>query len=196
MSKANQVQIGGDHYKIGGEEHWDRVWRLYGRGYFVGCATKYLERYHEKNGIQDLEKSIHYIQKLIELEKEAGEVANSAPPMVPLDLTNAETTASSLQESGVRVVHIGARRAVTLDTPLANTEGYRLGEVMPTGWTQFVFEGAPQEGYLFTCRSCHDKFFVPPDMNPHGYHACRQLADDAGAVHTATEASRAYVNQD
>jgi hypothetical protein len=56
---ANDRQVGGTHYKIKGEEHWDRIWRLYGRGYFVGCATKYLERYHEKGGIQDLDKSLH-----------------------------------------------------------------------------------------------------------------------------------------
>ena len=42
MPTANDKQIGGDHYKKGGEEHWDRVWRLYGRGYFVGCITKYV----------------------------------------------------------------------------------------------------------------------------------------------------------
>lgn len=44
------------------------MWRLYGRGYFVGCITKYVERYHLKNGIQDLEKAKHYLEKLIELE--------------------------------------------------------------------------------------------------------------------------------
>lgn len=65
---ANERQIGGSHYKKGGEEHWDRQWRLYGRGYFVGCITKYVERYHEKNGVQDLEKARHFIEKLIELE--------------------------------------------------------------------------------------------------------------------------------
>jgi hypothetical protein len=68
---ANERQVGGDHYKragTGGEEHWDRIWRMYGRGYFVGCITKYVERYHLKNGIQDLEKAAHFLQKLIELE--------------------------------------------------------------------------------------------------------------------------------
>lgn len=68
MSEANKIQHGGKHYKTDGEEHWDRIWRLYGRGYFVGCATKYLERYHLKNGIEDLDKAIHYVQKLKELE--------------------------------------------------------------------------------------------------------------------------------
>lgn len=66
---ANDKQVGGDHYKKGGEEHWDRQWRLYGRGYFVGCITKYVERYHEKNGLQDLEKAAHFLEKLMELEK-------------------------------------------------------------------------------------------------------------------------------
>jgi hypothetical protein len=193
VSKANQVQIGGDHYKNGGEEHWDRVHRL-GLDYFQAAITKYVERWKLKNGVEDLNKARHFLDKYIELHTEET-------PGEPLDLTNAEAAASSLQKSGVRVIHLGAPKTIALDTPLAypplaNTEGYRLGEVMPTGWTQFVFEGAPQEGYLFTCRECGKKFYTPPDMNPHGYHACRALADDAGAVHEATEASRAYVNQD
>lgn len=68
---ANARQVAGKHYKIPGEQHWDRIWRLYGRGYFVGCATKYLERYHLKNGVEDLEKARHYVDKLIELETAA-----------------------------------------------------------------------------------------------------------------------------
>ena len=69
MSIANQRQVGGGHYKIGGEEHWDRIWRLYGRGYFVGCITKYVERYPYKAGVEDLKKAAHFLQKLIELEE-------------------------------------------------------------------------------------------------------------------------------
>ena len=66
---ANDQQVGGTHYHTGkAEQHWDRIYKLYGRGYFVGCATKYIERYQDKNGRQDLEKAIHFIQKLIELE--------------------------------------------------------------------------------------------------------------------------------
>ncbi len=70
---ANDKQIGGNHYKKGGEEHLDRQWRLYGRGYFVGCITKYVERYHEKNGVQDLQKAQHFLEKLIELENRAAD---------------------------------------------------------------------------------------------------------------------------
>lgn len=68
-SSANDRQIGGDHYKVGGEEHWDRVWRL-GLNYFQGCATKYIERCYKKGQtIDDLKKARHYIDKLIELEE-------------------------------------------------------------------------------------------------------------------------------
>ena len=74
MSKANKIQIGGDHYHNGGEQHWDRVWRLHGAGYFVGCITKYVERYQDKNGVQDLQKARHFLDKLIELtENEESE---------------------------------------------------------------------------------------------------------------------------
>ena len=66
---ANDRQVGGAHYKRGGEEHWDRMWRLHGRGYFVGCITGYVERYPWKNGIEDLEKAAHFLQKLLELER-------------------------------------------------------------------------------------------------------------------------------
>lgn len=65
----NDVQVGGNHYReIPGEQHWDRIWRKYGRGYFVGQITKYVERYHLKNGVQDLEKARHFLDKLISLE--------------------------------------------------------------------------------------------------------------------------------
>ena len=78
-SEANRTQVGGGHYKLegAGEEHWDRQWRMNGRGYFVGSITKYIERYHLKNGVQDLKKAKHFIEKLIELEQK--QAAENAP---------------------------------------------------------------------------------------------------------------------
>ena len=81
---ANEIQVGGDHYKLDGkgEEHWDRVWRMSGRGYFVGCITKYVERYHKKNGVEDLKKARHFLDKLIELESADKDTATT-----PTDLS-------------------------------------------------------------------------------------------------------------
>lgn len=82
MSEANKKAVGGTHYKRNTteaqEEHWDRMWRLYGRGWFVGNITKYAERYQFKNGWQDLIKLGHYYDKLMELEKAA---ANGTGPL-------------------------------------------------------------------------------------------------------------------
>lgn len=76
---ANERQVGGDHY--GGREfqHWDLVWAL-GLDYFLGQATKYLGRHALKNGPQDVEKAIHFMQKRQELSGGApGGVAPAAP---------------------------------------------------------------------------------------------------------------------
>jgi hypothetical protein len=67
---ANDYQIGGGHYRKGGpgsEQHWDRVARL-GLNYFQAMITRYVERYRDKNGVEDLKKARHFLDKLIELE--------------------------------------------------------------------------------------------------------------------------------
>lgn len=66
---ANSTQVGGDHYKAHGTaalQHWDMVDQL-AIGYFQGNITKYLFRWRSKNGLQDLEKAGHYLQKYIEI---------------------------------------------------------------------------------------------------------------------------------
>jgi hypothetical protein len=67
---ANDIQIGGDHYKSKtGLEPWDVIarWNL---GYLDGNALKYIARWRDKGGIDDLQKAIHYLEKLIEQETE------------------------------------------------------------------------------------------------------------------------------
>lgn len=63
--KANEYQVGGEHY-LAKFQHWDLAAenRL---GYFEGQVTKYLTRWRKKNGTQDLDKAMHYLQKLIEV---------------------------------------------------------------------------------------------------------------------------------
>lgn len=66
---ANGRQVGGDHYsKYGGLQHWDVV-KIFKLDYFQGQITKYVMRFRDKNGIQDLEKAKHFLEKLIEVEK-------------------------------------------------------------------------------------------------------------------------------
>ncbi len=58
---VNEIQIGGDHYRKQ-YQHWDLVCDT-NMPYLLGCATKYVARWQYKNGIEDLQKSLHYLQK-------------------------------------------------------------------------------------------------------------------------------------
>lgn len=80
MTSANERQVGGQHYSsTSGLQHWDLI-EKYGVGYLEGCATKYLQRWKLKNGLQDLEKAAHYIQKLQELHLTEGRMARGHVP--------------------------------------------------------------------------------------------------------------------
>ena len=69
---ANDVQHGGDHYKTKAVQPWDFIISN-NIGFLEGNAIKYLCRWRDKGGIQDLEKARHYIDKLIEVEKAKAE---------------------------------------------------------------------------------------------------------------------------
>jgi hypothetical protein len=86
MGEANSRQVGGNHYKHGGEEHWDRVCRL-GLDYFQAQITKYIERCKLKNGIEDLKKARHFLDKYIELHNRGAKFAVSPNPHL-VDLSN------------------------------------------------------------------------------------------------------------
>lgn len=65
MSKANKTQVGGMHY-VSSIQHWDFVWAN-NLDYFQAQITKYVSRCKKKNGVQDLEKAQHFLEKYIEL---------------------------------------------------------------------------------------------------------------------------------
>lgn len=66
MNSANSIQHGGNHYKGGDNQHWDYVIHALGNRYLEGQITKYLFRWRDKNGIEDLRKAEHYALKLLE----------------------------------------------------------------------------------------------------------------------------------
>lgn len=61
---ANETQVGGDHYKSA-YQHWDYV-AAAGIAYLPAQVSKYLSRWQKKNGLQDLEKALHFLDKFIE----------------------------------------------------------------------------------------------------------------------------------
>lgn len=71
LLKANDTQVGGQHYKAKTIQPWDFI-AANGLGYFEGNIVKYVSRWRDKGGLDDLRKARHYLDKLIELEENAA----------------------------------------------------------------------------------------------------------------------------
>jgi hypothetical protein len=69
---ANKRQVGGTHYGLSPRQHWDIVVE-FDLDYFQAQITKYVMRWDKKNGLQDLEKAQHFLEKYIE-EIQAGRI--------------------------------------------------------------------------------------------------------------------------
>ena len=68
---ANEIQHGGSHYRERSIQPWDYI-AANEIGFFEGNAIKYLTRWRDKGGVEDLRKARHYIDKLIEIEVMRG----------------------------------------------------------------------------------------------------------------------------
>lgn len=64
---ANDKQVDGNHYKDKAIQPWDYI-SSNNMGFLEGCIIKYVSRYQEKNGVRDLEKAKHFLEKLIEVK--------------------------------------------------------------------------------------------------------------------------------
>ena len=153
--KANDTQVGGDHYKVGGEEHWDRVARL-SQDYFQGQITKYVERWKYKGGVEDLKKARHFLDKYIEVAQ-AGMVA--AGRVQPSKEFNSAAEDAALY---------GPR------------SGQGMPDVKRSGFQNFTYEGGTAEWDLYTCKTCRQEVRVPANGDP-GTHSCPR-ADITGGV--------------
>lgn len=66
---ADSTQVGGNHYKKMSIQHWTFC-LANNIPYMEGQIIKYVSRWRDKNGIEDLRKAQHYLAKLIEYEEE------------------------------------------------------------------------------------------------------------------------------
>lgn len=67
--KANSSQVGGAHYAIKEMQPWDYI-AAHDMDFFEGNIIKYITRWKDKGGVEDLKKAQHYLTKLIELQNE------------------------------------------------------------------------------------------------------------------------------
>lgn len=78
---ANDTQVGGTQYQRKTIQPWDFI-VANGLGFLEGNAIKYIARWRDKNGIEDLKKARHYLDKLIEVA-EADRLRTLAESMRP-----------------------------------------------------------------------------------------------------------------
>lgn len=62
---ANDTQVGGVHYREKKIQTWDYISQNE-IPYLEGCVIKYVSRWRDKGGVEDLKKAQHYLEKLIE----------------------------------------------------------------------------------------------------------------------------------
>lgn len=83
MPQANKRQVAGTHYQTPtGYQHWDMVID-HNLNYFEGQITKYVMRCRSKNGVQDLQKALHFIEKYIESWDRVVQQPVPAPTPLP-----------------------------------------------------------------------------------------------------------------
>ena len=64
---AFKKQVGGGHYKDCAIQPAEYIHKN-GIGYMEGNVIKYVSRWRNKNGLEDLKKARHYLDLLIEME--------------------------------------------------------------------------------------------------------------------------------
>jgi len=138
---ANQRQVGGSHYGTPtGRQHWDFVVEN-DLNYFEGQITKYVVRCRKKNGMQDLQKALHFLEKYIEVYSQVDRLG-------PLK------TGSMISGGNVLVdkVHKEIQAA-------KQGEQWQAAEQANPNYTSdafFLAEGGYGSGMnLYTCRKCH-----------------------------------------
>lgn len=72
-------QVGGKYYQSHSIQPFDII-DEYGLNFYEGCALKYLLRWREKGGIEDLKKAKHYIEILIQKEVEVDGTSSKETP--------------------------------------------------------------------------------------------------------------------
>lgn len=65
---AFSTQVGGDHYQTMAIQPFEYI-HANGLGFAEGCIVKYVSRWRNKNGLEDLRKARHFIDLLIEAEE-------------------------------------------------------------------------------------------------------------------------------
>lgn len=161
----NDRQVGGNHYKKGGEEHWDRVARL-GLDYFQAQVTKYVERCWEKLGIEDLEKALHFLEKYIKLSRAVGRTGKMEEFLISIQAERDFLAAHIETEDGTFTFPDGS----SIDCKKAAPHPPFTIMALQSDW-KYTLEGIKENGVTWRCRICRELFTGRLDQQPHSVHS-------------------------
>lgn len=152
MSEANKRQVAGNHYQKSGVQHWDWA-AAKGLSYFTGCATKYVERWKEKGGLDDLKKAEHYLQKALEPVPNV----NSEDYIDSTRFDRFQREILTLCEQGkIEEAREMLNAYIKVHSP--RIDPLRKSQVEHQSTHQFVFIGAQGNLALYDCRRCKTNF--------------------------------------
>jgi Protein of unknwon function (DUF3310) len=194
MVNANDIQIGGTHYQTD-MQHWDWVLLMgYGYEYFTSAATKYIARHEKKNGVTDLLKAKHYVEKLLEAVNE-GYVTLPGKTVWPgmqaaRDAITAQfCRANKLNLIEASLIHVLSRPTSTGELLECIQSIARLAELryerstagpLTLSSAGFIGEGFTGNQAHWQCRRCSAHITIPEWDDPDKAHQC---------------ANRSYVDQ-
>ena len=186
MTTINDKQIGGDHYKAKGSikvtdiieyakalgvdsiQHWDLA-VLFNWDPYQYQITKYVMRYKDKNGLQDLEKGLHFHEKYVAIVK-AGRLPPAWQGGAPSVAIIKDGTFTEAQIREIFKDRQGGSLSV-----IPTVDQVDFSEIAkPTMWVGFTFEACQADKDLFTCQRCHRHFDVPHGRYPGAFHKCEQ----------------------
>jgi hypothetical protein len=187
---VNAIQHGGTHYQSS-IQHWD--WVAYcTMDYFSAAASKYVTRWRSKEGVKDLKKASHFVDKARVLFSDrilmpqgcaripiheyaaANELNEIETEVCRLLMVWRNAADLDMAQLGIRDLLKAAPDAPTAPTtaldeiPMSAIEN----EVLPTGWRNYTYEGSVGDKDHYRCKLCRVHFHVTANAAPLRGHVC------------------------
>jgi len=183
-------QVGGSHYGGSKFQHWDFVLQC-NQDYLSAVATKYLARWRDKGGVQDVQKAISYVDKMIAACLEAGYGGFEYKPttnhakahelwpryLESYPLPDHERGATQNLIFWETIIDLeraieSMQRIVTLEVFGWPELAFLKSKMKPDGWQGFTYEGTKENFSWHRCGVCRAQFKAQIDMPPMLYHTC------------------------
>lgn len=181
MARANDTQVGGNHYQGTPLQHWD-LSVLFQWDPFQYQITKYIMRWRDKNGLLDVEKCGHFVQRYVEAIRAGHYTQQDRVPPLPAPAWYAALgvhmpMAGQSPQEFLEAVHRHNDRLhrrysdEVVEQALQLRGAILAGAINPSGWKGFTYEGSKEGRDLFRCTRCC-VFFAVEENTPPLSHKC------------------------